>query len=54
MKFLLSQITTDDLFMLTKGFSGKFSVKADDVHFTEEGSAKLAEQVAAMIEKALP
>ncbi|MEI6176497.1 MAG: SGNH/GDSL hydrolase family protein [Verrucomicrobiota bacterium] len=47
-------IATDDLFTLTKGFLGKFSVKAGDVHFTEEGYAKLAEQVAATIEKALP
>jgi hypothetical protein len=47
-------IPTDDLFTLTKGFAGKFSVKTSDVHFTLEGSAKLAEQVAAMIEKAQP
>jgi len=47
-------IPTDDLYSLSKGFAGKFSVKAGDVHFTAEGSAKLAEQVAATIEKALP
>lgn len=47
-------IPTDDLYTLSKEFAGKFSVKAGDVHFTVEGSAKLAEQVAATIEKALP
>jgi hypothetical protein len=47
-------IETDDLYTLTKGFDGKFSVKAGDVHFTPEGSAKLADQVAATIEKVLP
>jgi len=46
-------IVTDDLFTLSKGFAGKFSLKAGDVHFTDEGSEKLATQVAATIEKFL-
>lgn len=47
-------IATDDLFTLSKGFAGKFSTKAGDVHFTPEGYEKLAEQVSASIEKLLP
>ena len=47
-------VATDDLFTLTNGFSGKFSTKAGDVHFTAEGYQKLAVQVAATIEKMLP
>ena len=47
-------IETDDLYTLTKGFNGKFSLKAGDVHFTPEGSEKIAAQVAATIEKVLP
>lgn len=46
-------IATDDLFTLTKGFAGKFSTKAGDVHFTAAGDEKLALQVAATIEKLL-
>lgn len=48
------KIPTDDLFALTKGFAGKFSKAAGDVHYTEEGSEKLAAQVAATVEKYLP
>ncbi len=47
-------IATDDLFTLSKGFAGRFSMKAGDVHFTPEGYEKLAEQVSASIEKLLP
>ena len=46
-------IATDDLFTLTKGFAGKFSVKAGDVHYTAAGYEKLAVQVAGTIEKSL-
>lgn len=47
-------IATDDLLTLTKGFSGKFSLKAGDVHYTPEGYEKLAVQVAATVENILP
>ena len=47
-------IDTDDLFTLTKGFSGRFSTKAGDVHYNSEGYNALAIQVAATIEKVLP
>ncbi len=47
-------IATDDLFTLSKGFAGKLSTKPGDVHFTQEGYEKLAEQVSAAIEKLLP
>jgi lysophospholipase L1-like esterase len=47
-------IPIDDLHALTKGFAGKFSIKADDVHYTGSGYAKIAAQVAAEIEKLLP
>jgi hypothetical protein len=46
-------IATDDLFALTKGFAGKYSVKAGNVHYTAEGSQRIAAQVAAAIEPAL-
>lgn len=46
-------IATDDLFMLTKGFEGKFSKKGD-VHYSPEGYGKIADQVAATIEHVLP
>ena len=46
-------IATDDLFTLTKGFAGKFSTKAGDVHYTVAGYEKLAIQVAATIESSL-
>ena len=46
-------IATDDLFTLTKGFAGKFSTKAGDVHYTPAGYEKIAEQVAAKIESSL-
>ena len=46
-------IVTDDLYALTKEFNGKFSLKSGDVHFTPEGSEKLAAQVAVTIEKVL-
>jgi len=46
-------IPTDDLFTLTKGFAGKYSTKAGDVHYTATGYEKLADQVAATIEKSL-
>ena len=48
------KIPTDDLFALTKGFAGKHSKAAGDVHYTPEGSEKLAAQVADTIEKVLP
>lgn len=47
-------IATDDLLTLTKGFAGKFSTKAGDVHFTAAGYDQLAVQVAATIERMLP
>lgn len=47
-------VVTDDLFTLTKGFAGKFSKKAGDVHYTAEGYEQIAVQVSAAIEKALP
>ena len=46
-------IVTDDLYSLTKAFSGKFSTQAGDVHFTAAGYEKIAVQVAAEIEKSL-
>lgn len=46
-------IPTDDLHALTKNFGGKFSVGPGDVHFTAEGSRKLAEQVAEQISASL-
>ncbi len=46
-------IATDDLFILTKGFEGKYSKKAD-VHYSPEGYGKIADQVAATIEQVLP
>lgn len=46
-------IPTDDLYTLTKTFGGKFSVAPGDVHFTAEGSRKLAGQVAEKISAAL-
>jgi lysophospholipase L1-like esterase len=46
-------IATDDLFTLTKGFAGKHSTKAGDVHFTAAGYERIAVQVAATIESAL-
>jgi hypothetical protein len=54
MKRLKHGIATDDLFKLTKGFAGKFSLKAGDVHYTPEGYRQIAAQVASAIEKALP
>jgi hypothetical protein len=46
-------IATDDLFTLTKGFAGKYSAKAGDVHYTAAGYERIAVQVAATIEKSL-
>jgi len=46
-------IATDDLFTLTKGFAGKYSTKAGDVHFTTAGYEKLDGQIAATIEELL-
>ncbi len=43
-------IPTNDLFTLTKNFSGRHSLKSGDVHFTPEGYALLADQVASSIE----
>ena len=47
-------IPTDDLFSLTKGFDGKLSFKADNVHYTGPGHEVISVQVAAKIEKLLP
>jgi len=47
-------VITDDLFATTKGFAGKYSLAPGDVHYTPEGYDKLATQVSATIEKALP
>jgi len=46
-------IATDDLFTLTKGFAGRCSTKAGDVHYTAAGYEKLAVHVAAAIESLL-
>lgn len=46
-------IVTDDLFVLTKGFDGKFSGKGD-VHYSPEGYEKIAAQVASTISDVLP
>ncbi|MCX6894705.1 MAG: SGNH/GDSL hydrolase family protein [Verrucomicrobia bacterium] len=48
------KIPTDDLLTLTKGFAGKFSKVAGDVHYTPEGYERIAVQVAAAVEKVLP
>ena len=47
------EVPTNDLFTLTKGFSGAHSTKAGDVHFTEEGYGEIAVQVAATIGSSL-
>lgn len=47
-------IATDDLFALTKGFAGKFSTMAGDVHYTAAGYEKIAVEVTSSIEKVLP
>jgi len=44
----------DDLWTLTKGFDGKYSLEPGDVHYTPEGYGKIATQVSAEIEKVLP
>lgn len=46
-------IPTDDLYALSKSFAGKYSAKEGDVHYTQEGYARLAAQVVARIEAAL-
>jgi dienelactone hydrolase len=46
-------IPTNDLFSLTKGFAGKYSVQAGDVHYTGAGYQQIAVQVAGAIETAL-
>lgn len=46
-------IVTDDLFALTKGFAGKYSLKPGDVHYTQEGSEKIAGQVSSSVKQAL-
>lgn len=46
-------IPTDDLFSLTKGFAGKYSLQPGDVHYTPEGYDRIAAHVAAAIEQAL-
>lgn len=47
-------VRTDDLGALTKRFAGKYSKAEGDVHFTPDGYARLAGQVAAAIREALP
>lgn len=46
-------IAINDLHALSKGFAGKYS-KPGNVHYDQEGSGKLAEQVAASIREHLP
>lgn len=46
-------IPIDDLHALSKSFAGKYSTKAGDVHYTREGSQRLAAQVVSQIEAAL-
>jgi hypothetical protein len=45
-------IPTDDLHALKKSFAGSHS-QPGNVHYDEEGSAKLAEQVVSSIKKEL-
>ena len=47
-------VATDDLFTLTKDFGGRFSKEPNDVHYTDEGYGRIAAQVVAAIEAALP
>jgi hypothetical protein len=47
-------IPTDDLYTLTKNFGGKFSAGKGNVHYTREGYARIAKQVAAAIRAELP
>ena len=47
-------IAIDDLYALTKSFDGKFSAGKGDVHYTAEGSARIAKQVAAAVMATLP
>ncbi len=47
-------IATDDLHAVSKGFSGDHFSGPGNVHFKAEGSAKLADNVVASIEAALP
>ena len=42
-------IPIDDLHALTVSFDGKFFTGPGNVHFTEEGSQRLAEQVAEQV-----
>jgi len=48
------RVAVDDLYALTRSFAGKHSVGPGDVHYTPEGYALLAEQVAAVIATRLP
>ncbi len=48
------QISTDDLYELTKSFGGKFSAGSGDVHYTREGYDRIAKQVAEEIRAVLP
>jgi hypothetical protein len=47
-------VRTNDLRSLTRSFDGKYSKADGDVHFTREGYVRLATQVAAAIEGAIP
>lgn len=46
-------IPIDDLHTLTRGWAGKLSLRAGDVHFTPEGYDQIAAQVVASIQPAL-
>jgi len=46
-------IPINDLFALTRGFAGRHSLKAADVHYTPDGYISIAAQVAAAIEPIL-
>jgi len=48
------QIAINDLYALSKSFNGAHSKRANDVHFTKEGSDLLAKQVAEVIAENLP
>lgn len=47
-------VVIDDLYSLTKGFAGKYSLAPGDVHYTPEGYDALATQVSSAISKVLP
>lgn len=47
-------IPTNDLYALTRDQGGQHALKPGDVHYTLEGYARLADQVAAIVGRSLP